>query len=72
MANNRYNKPAPAQYQPKQKVEQKEVTLFFSNCLVCGKKITEGYYGSWENGGTCSKTCEQAQELRRPTFIKET
>jgi len=56
MAKNRYNKPAPVQYQPaKKKVE--EVVLQFSPCCVCGKEILEGFYGRWGEGGVCSKHC---------------
>lgn len=32
----------------------------FNDCLCCGRKITEGYYGRFMDGGVCSKKCNDA------------
>lgn len=53
----------PLDYSPKKKVEQ-EVKLDLKPCLNCGKVIGDGYYGSFEGGGVCSKACNTAQELK--------
>lgn len=45
-----------------QKKEQE--TLRLSPCCVCGKPITDGYYGRWGNGGACSKTCDAIEEAK--------
>lgn len=52
--------PNPVIY--KQKEKYAEATLVFSPCLVCGKVITDGYYGRWGDGGVCSKTCNTTQD----------
>lgn len=52
----------------KKKVE--EVILQFNPCCNCGKKITDGYYGRWNESGTCSKTCEKVQE-EKPRYAKK-
>ena len=63
MANNR--KPAPPQYQPREeRKKEPEVRLRFEPCCLCGNPITQGYYGRWGNGGTCSKTCENKMESK--------
>lgn len=69
MGNNRFNKPTPqpVDYTPKKK-EQEEVKLNFKPCIVCGKQIGTGYYGSWGDGGTCSKACESIQEDKRNDY----
>ena len=56
----------PLDYSPKKKVEQ-EVKLTFTPCLHCGKEIGDGFYGRFEGGGVCSKTCNTAQALK-PKF----
>lgn len=59
MSNNRFNKPAPAQYQPREERNKKpdEIILTFNNCCVCNKAITTGYYATTKEGGTCGKKC---------------
>lgn len=52
----------------KKKVE--EVVLIFNPCCNCGKKITDGYYGRWSDGGTCSKTCEKEQ-FAKPRYLQK-
>jgi len=32
-------------------------------CIVCDTP-TEGFYGRWGSGGTCSRVCELAQEAK--------
>lgn len=49
-------------YTPKGQKKEEEPTLAFKPCISCGAAILRGYYGRWENGGTCSKKCEQAYE----------
>jgi len=63
MSKNRHN-PPPIDYKPVGKHTETEVKLVFKPCLVCGKQITEGYYGSWTEGGTCSRNCERIQEAK--------
>lgn len=36
-------------------------------CLSCQKPVKGGWYGRWDNLGTCSKKCEQIQATR-PKF----
>lgn len=43
---------------------EKEITLNFTPCLVCDKEIKTGYYGRFQHGGVCSKTCNSVQETR--------
>lgn len=47
-------------------IKNEQIPLF-RNCMVCGKNITDGYYGRWGTGGTCSKVCEEEQEKRKET-----
>lgn len=70
----RLSNPVIPGYTPKSE-RAKEVTLTFEPCCICGKAITQGHYGRWGNGGTCSKKCElikesgnerQSQVVRRP------
>lgn len=49
--------------------EEKEVKLDFKPCSNCGKKITDGYYGRFGDGGVCSKTCN-AIEVAKPRYPK--
>lgn len=49
-------------FKPKTVKEKKEDTLFFKDCVVCNGHIGYGYYGRWGDSGTCSKTCEKAQQ----------
>lgn len=30
-------------------------------CCICSKPVP-GFYGMWQEGGTCSKKCEQVRE----------
>lgn len=46
----------------KNPVLSEEQALSLRACCVCGKKITYGYYGRWEDGGTCSRGCERTKE----------
>jgi hypothetical protein len=59
----RLKNPALPDYRPKKEREALP-QMTFSPCCVCGKQITEGFYGRWANGGTCSKTCETVQESK--------
>lgn len=54
--------PVIPDYTPKGKKTPEEVTLTFKPCCICGKTVKGGYYGSWADGGTCSKTCETEKE----------
>lgn len=57
--------PAIPDYTPRaKKPKEEEVKLDLKPCLNCGKAIGEGYYGSFEGGGVCSKACNTAQELK--------
>lgn len=56
--------PIPLDYTPKAKRKEEEVKLDLKPCLHCGKAIGDGYYGQWEGGGVCSKTCNTAQSLK--------
>ena len=44
--------------------EEKEPTITLGNCCVCNKVVTQGFYGRYANGGTCSKKCEIALTLK--------
>lgn len=55
--------PSPAQYAPKGQKPPEE-PLDLKPCLVCRKAISDGYYGAWQKGGTCCKTCEAIQEAK--------
>jgi len=69
LSNNRFNKPAPAQYAPKEeKKKTEEVKLVFKPCCNCGKTITDGYYSHWGDGGACSKTCDISQSMKRNDY----
>ena len=43
---------------------KEQETLRLSPCCVCGKPITDGYFGRWGNGGACSKVCDAIQEAK--------
>lgn len=60
-------KPVP-DYTPKGKPAEKEVTLSFTPCLVCGKQIVEGFYARYANGGVCSKACNAIQSEKPKDF----
>lgn len=68
MSKNRHN--TTPDYTPKQERQEKEVTLYFTACLVCEKDIKTGYYGRFKDGGVCSKSCNAIQETR-PKFDGE-
>ena len=70
MGNNRHQKPAPPQYEPKAgKKKPEEVVLDFKPCCVCQKQITEGYYARVGDSGTCNKTCWKAYQANKPSLI---
>lgn len=71
MGSNRYNKPAPVAYQPKAKVYDTGERVILKPCCACGGVVEKGYYGSWGNGGTCSKKCELVQESKMSLLPKE-
>jgi len=48
--------PVIPDYRPRQEQKNPEPTL--EPCCECGKAIVDGYYGRWEGGGVCSKTCD--------------
>jgi hypothetical protein len=52
---------SPVDYTPRNQ-PKKEEKLDFDPCLVCGKKIEDGYYARFGNSGTCSKTCMKVQD----------
>lgn len=55
-------------YTPRgEKGKKEEVSLVFEPCCHCGKKITDGYYGRYGNGGVCSKVCNIEQE-KKPRY----
>lgn len=47
-----------------------EPTLTFKPCCVCNAVITTGYFGVWEEGGTCTKKCEATRQDMR-LYLKE-
>lgn len=51
-------KPLPRKLHEEQEEYKANVPQY--SCMVCEKK-TEGYYGQHQDGGTCSKTCENKQ-----------
>jgi hypothetical protein len=61
--------PNPVMYSPK---ESRRTTdspqLYFSPCINCGAIINEGYYGRYQNGGTCSKNCDSQQSQKPLNF----
>ena len=68
MSNNRFNKPAPQQYQPREeRKKEEEIKLNLKPCLKCGKAITTGYYSHIESGGLCSKKCNDS--FNKPSEI---
>lgn len=52
----RASNPVIPDYRPKKEQRNPEPPL--GVCMECGKQITDGYYGRWEDGGVCSKTCD--------------
>lgn len=67
MAKRPFN-PVIPNYTPRSERNKEVVEHFeYKPCIICGKKITEGYYGSWNDGGTCSRKCEMEQE-KKPRF----
>lgn len=70
MAKNRYNTPQPVDYRPvSQRKTEDEVNLDLKPCLICGKKITDGYWGRYEDGGVCSKACDINYQHTRISLI---
>jgi deoxycytidylate deaminase len=50
--------------------EKAKLEVRLTPCLVCGKRITDGFYGRWHveehvNSGTCSKTCNTLYTEKR-------
>lgn len=63
--------PVIPDYTPKsEKGKKEEVSLIFKPCCNCGKKITDGYYGRYGDGGVCSKTCNIVQE-QKPKYPQQ-
>lgn len=69
MGNNRFNQQGVKipDYTPREErkkdeasAKQLEPTVVLLPCCVCNKTIKTGYYGRHENGGTCSKKCEDS------------
>lgn len=60
MGSNRFNKPAlqPVDYTPRKKETHEEIKLEFEPCCICHKKIVDGYYARFGEGGVCSLTCD--------------
>jgi hypothetical protein len=56
--------PVIPDYTPKNKKKEEETKIDLKPCLICNKSISDGYYGSWGDGGVCSKTCNTAQSLK--------
>lgn len=57
--------PVIPDYTPRsEKGKKEEIPLVFNPCCHCGKKITDGYYGRYGDGGVCSKVCNTAQALK--------
>lgn len=54
-----------SQKQPRklQEAQQEYAETVRGLCLACGKPTAE-YYGMWQDGGTCCKTCEEVQEAK--------
>lgn len=51
-------------YTPKKKEMPPEIEVGLKPCIVCGKTISDGYYGRYEKGGVCSKVCNTTQSLK--------
>lgn len=64
-------KPMPVQYLPKAEREKENVEVDLSPCITCGKTIPDGYYGRWNDGGTCGKSCELKQS-KLPKYPEHT
>ncbi len=65
MGSNRYNKPTPqtVDYTPKaERKKEEEVVLIFKPCCICGGVVRGGYYGSYQEGGVCSRKCNSIRE----------
>ena len=75
MANNRYNQKGNVpDYRPKEERDKKvEIPLNLKPCLKCGKAITTGYYAHYEDGGVCSKKCDDSfvkpKEIDNENFV---
>jgi len=69
MAKNRYNTPQPVDYAPRKEVKTQEVALVFRPCLICHKNIKEGYWGRYQDGGVCSKSCDIVYQHTRLSLI---
>lgn len=70
MGSNRFNQQGVKipDYTPREERKKaSEPTVTLSNCCVCQKTITDGYYGRHGNGGTCSKKCENS--FVKPSII---
>lgn len=56
-------------YRPKsERNKDEEFKIKLEPCCLCGKPITDGYFGRWGNGGTCSKKCESIMEEKPKDF----
>lgn len=65
-----FNSALPIDYTPKKRVTE-ETKIDLKPCIVCQKQITDGDYGSWGDGGVCSKTCNTIQS-KKPKYPDHT
>jgi hypothetical protein len=47
--------------------KEEEAWVKLKPCCNCGKEITDGYYGRFQEGGVCSKACN-AIENAKPKY----
>ena len=59
----RVSNPVIPDYTQRNKKEE-VINMTFSPCCNCGKEITDGFYGRFNSGGVCSKTCNTTQEAK--------
>ena len=55
--------PMPAKQDFRQ-VQEEYNNAVVGLCLVCTKPVKGGYYGQWEGGGVCNKTCNDLQAMK--------
>ena len=59
----RLSNPVIPNYQPRsERVEEPKIT--FEPCCICGNNISQGPYGRWGTGGTCSGKCEREMQAK--------
>lgn len=44
---------------------KKEEGIKFAPCIECKKPIVDGYFGSYADGGVCSKVCDVLHMQKR-------